>query len=212
MMNTLGEVRDFMNNSIAIKLRIIWKIFFGCLGILCVHEIFSNGGLGEEVQTEFIVSLIHKLGYKGDFEQMQTEFWFPYINWLPNFAFYLLTFFSLCSQFICFSFTKEGVHRGLKFGHRIVCSQKHFFEPWRYEGIQVDGILPFYRIYVYPKNPSGIPFFAYANFLDLIIFIDENVSCEKMNSDARENFRRLADKYRKLKKNHKILYWILNNL
>lgn len=35
---------------------------------------------------------------------------------------------------------------------------------------------------------------------------------EKMDPDARENFRRLADKYRKLKKNHKILYWILNNV
>ena len=35
---------------------------------------------------------------------------------------------------------------------------------------------------------------------------------EKTDPDARDNFRRLADKYRKLKKNHKILYWILNNV
>lgn len=97
-----------MKQNMILTIRLIWKIFFGCLGILCIHEIFSNGGLGEEVQTEFIVSLIHKLGYKGDFEQMQTEFWFPYINWLPNFAFYLLTFFSLFSQFICFFFYERG--------------------------------------------------------------------------------------------------------
>lgn len=62
------------------------------------------------------------------------------------------------------------------------------------------------------KKSFGTTIFVYANFLNLIIFIDENVSCDKMNPDARENFRRLADKYRKLKKNHKILYWILNNV
>lgn len=133
-------------------------------------------------------------------------------NMQPDYDLYFLTIFFIFSQFFCFFFTEEGFHRGLKFGHRIIYSQKHFFEPWCYEKIQINGILPFYRMYVYKKNPLGLPFFLYANFLNLIIFIDENVSCDKMNPDARENFRRLADKYRKLKKNHKILYWILNNV
>ena len=33
-----------------------------------------------------------------------------------------------------------------------------------------------------------------------------------IKSDHRPIVQQLADKYRKLKKNHKILYWILNNV
>ena len=201
-----------MDNSVVVRLRISWKFFFGLFGIMCIYEIFSKGGFSEKTQADFIVSLVQIFGYTGSFEQMQVESWFPYIDWLPNFAFYLLTFVLLISLFLCFVYTKDGFRWGLKFGHRIIYSQKHFFESWCYEKIQIDGVIPFYRMYVYKKNPLGLPFFLYANFLNLIIFIDENVSCDKMNPDARENFRRLADKYRKLKKNHKILYWILNNV
>lgn len=57
-----------------------------------------------------------------------------------------------------------------------------------------------------------VHFLFHTNFLDLIIFVDENVSCGKMDPDDRENFRRLANKFRKLKKDHKIIYWLLNNL
>jgi len=201
-----------MKQNIILTIRLIWKIFFGTIALLSLYLIFFDEGFWEHIKNDFIISLLRDLGYKYSFEQMQAESWFSYISWYPYVAviFILVLFFVF--QFFCFSFTKKGFHRGLKFGHRIVCSQKHFFELWCYEKIQIDGVIPFYRMYVYKKNPLGLPFFVYANFLNLIIFIDENVSCDKMNPDARDNFRRLADKYRKLKKNHKILYWILNNV
>gem|GEM_PF-6053196 len=69
----------------------------------------------------------------------------------PDYDLYFLTIFFIFSQFFCFFFTEEGFHRGLKFGHRIIYSQKHFFEPWCYEKIQIDGVIPFYRMYVYKK-------------------------------------------------------------
>lgn len=76
----------------------------------------------------------------------------------------------------------------------------------------MDGVIPFYSMQVIKNSPFKLEFLFCANFLNLIIFIDENVSCEKMDPDARENFRRLANKFRKLKKDHKIIYWLLNNL
>ena len=63
---------------------------------------------------------------------------------------------------------------------------------------------------IYPGR--SIPFYFCRNFLDLIIFIDENIMCDKVSPKSRARFRELADKYRRLKNNHPAIYWILNNV
>ncbi|MBQ9226345.1 MAG: hypothetical protein IJ177_09195 [Fibrobacter sp.] len=116
-----------MKQNMILTIRLIWKIFFGTIALLSLYLIFFDEGFWEHIKNDFIISLLRDLGYKYSFEQMQAESWFSYISWYPYVAviFILVLFFVF--QFFCFSFTKKGFHRGLKFGHRIIYSQKYFF-------------------------------------------------------------------------------------
>ena len=142
---------------------------------------------------------------------------------LPIAALACMTFFflSACTIYVV---TEEGVRRKLMFGPAISSSQSHKYTPWNYEILQVRGVFPFYYLYafayqdIFELSPNNLPFrasilfFFCRNFLDLIIFIDENIMCDKVNPKSRARFRELADKYRRLKKNHQIIYWVLNNI
>lgn len=177
-----------METGEIVKLRIWFRFFIGSLLIGFLYLMFFDDAFMKELSEEFSFLL------------------------LPQVAFCLLCSFMFASLFFCFHFTKEGFQCGFKFGTKLFCFPKHRVVAWCYEIIQVDGVIPFYSMQVIKNSPYKLEFLFCANFLNLIIFIDENVSCEKMDPDERENFRRLADKYRKLKKDHKIIYWLLNNL
>ncbi|MBO7103862.1 MAG: hypothetical protein J6W22_00035 [Fibrobacter sp.] len=201
-----------MKTEEIVKLRIWFGFFIGCLLIGFLYLMFFDDAFMKELSEDFLASLVQFFHTNSSSRQIQTEYWFSFIRWLPQVAFCLFCSFMFASLFFCFHFTKEGFQCGFKFGTKLFCFPKHRVVAWCYEIIQVDGVIPFYSMQVIKNSPFKLQFLFCANFLNLIIFIDENVSCEKMDPDARENFRRLADKYRKLKKNHKILYWILNNV
>ena len=201
-----------METGEIVKLRIWFRLFVGSLwGVFLCLMIFDDA-FTKELSEDFLASLVQFFHTNSSFRQIQTEYWFSFIRWLPQVAFCLLCSFMFASLFFCFHFTKEGFQCGFKFGTKLFCFPKHRVVAWCYEIIQVDGVIPFYSMQVIKNSPYKLEFLFCANFLNLIIFIDENVSCGKMDPDDRENFRRLADKFRKLKKDHKIIYWLLNNL
>ena len=129
-------------------------------------------------------------------------------------------FFSACSIYVV---TEEGVRWQLMFGPALSPSKRRKFTPWSYEVLQVRGIFPFYYMFAFKNQDDfpitsecqsfagSIPFIFCRNFLDLIIFIDENMPYGKMNIKSVARIRQLADKYRRMKKNHPVIYWILNN-
>ena len=155
---------------------------------------------------------------------------FQFHWFLPFAALACMTFifFSACSIYVV---TKDGIRWQLMFGPALSPSKRRKFTPWNYEILQVRGVFPFYYMFAflrqdnpypyggdYDLSPDNIPyrrsiaFFFCRNFLDLIIFIDENIPYEKMKPEYRDRIWQLADKYRRLKKNHQIIYWILNNV
>ena len=149
--------------------------------------------------------------------EMFHSHWFLPIAALACMSFF---FFSACSIYVV---TEEGVRWQLMFGPALSPSKRRKFTPWSYEVLQVRGVFPFYYMFAF-KNQDDFPissecqpfagsilFVFCRNFLDLIIFIDENIPYEKMNPEYRDRIWHLADKYRRLKSNHPIIYWVLNN-
>ena len=130
-------------------------------------------------------------------------------------------FLAACSIYVV---TEDGVRWQLMFGPALSPSKRRKFTPWNYEVLQVRGVFPFYYMFAFKSQDgfpisseclppvSSIPFFFCRNFLDLVIFIDENISYEKMKPEYRDRIWQLADKYRRLKCNHPIIYWILNSV
>ncbi len=196
-------MHDFTEKHVVLSLRLGLRLFNGAVflyGFYFFSEVLN------------IVELFH-------------SHWFLPIAALACMSFF---FFSACSIYVV---TKDGIRWQLMFGPALSPSNKREFTPWNYEILQVRAIFPFYYMYAFlrqdnpypyggdidlsPKNlPYGrsIPFYFCRNFLDLIIFIDENIMCDKVNPKSRARFRELADKYRRLKKNHAVIYWILNNV
>ncbi|WP_173473259.1 hypothetical protein [Fibrobacter succinogenes] len=149
--------------------------------------------------------------FSDGFAYLQTENGiFPYLAIL---AFIALFLFLACQYFVV---TKEGLQRGLTFGYMINFLPKKRIIPWEdYAYINVWFVFPFYEIDAFKGQPTyrnWCSFLFISNFLDLIIFINKEIPHNKMDPEYRERFRQLAKKYRKLKKKHRILYWILNNV
>lgn len=154
---------------------------------------------------------------------------FEYHWLLPFVALYVLmiNLFLACSIYVV---TEEGVRWMLVLWPVAILPLRRKFTPWNYEILQVRGVFPFYYMFAFKRqedpfpyggdydlSPDNIPyrrsiaFFFCRNFLDLIIFIDENMPYGKMNIKSVARIRQLADKYRRMKKNHPVIYWILNN-
>ena len=154
---------------------------------------------------------------------------FEYHWLLPFVALYVLmiNLFLACSIYVV---TEEGVRWMLVLWPVATLPLRRKFTPWNYEILQVRGVFPFYYMFAFKRqedpfpyggdydlSPDNIPyrrsiaFFFCRNFLDLIIFIDENMPYGKMNIKSIARIRQLADKYRRMKKNHPVIYWILNN-
>lgn len=177
--------------SLRLGLRLFhWAVFL--FGFYFFHEIFT-------------------------FKQMFDAHWI-----LPFVAIFIMltNLFLACSIYVV---TEEGVRWMLMLWPVACLPLGRKFTSWYYEILQVRGVFPFYYMFAFEYQDGfalspnylpfrfSIPFFFCRNFLDLIIFIDENISCKKMNPEYRERFRQLADKYRRMKSNHPIIYWILNN-
>ena len=149
--------------------------------------------------------------FGGGFAYLQAKIWIsPYLA-IPALIAIFLIF--ACLYFIV---TKEGLQRGLTFGYVINFFPKQRFIPWKdYAYINIWFVFPFYEIDAFKGQPTyrnWCSFLFISNFLDLIIFINKEIPHNKMDPEYRERFRQLAKKYRKLKKKHRILYWILNNV
>lgn len=151
------------------------------------------------------------------FKQMFEYHWI-----LPFVAIFIMmtNLFLACSIYVV---TKEGIRWMLMLWPVACLPLGRKFTPWNYEILQVRGVFPFYYMFAfeyqdgYAISPNdllfqaSIAFFFCRNFLDLIIFIDENMPYGKMNVKSVARIRQLADKYRRMKKNHPVIYWILNN-
>ena len=171
-------------------------------------------------------------------EKLNLRLMFEMHWFLPIAAFICMgyLFMAACSIYVV---RKDGVRWKLMFEPAISSSRRDQAPPWtlpwaaswNYEILQVRGVFPFYFMFAfaiqdnpfpyggdYELSPNNIPyrrsiaFFGCRNFLELIIFIDENIACGKMVPEYRERFRQLADKYRRMKTNYPVIYWILNNL
>ena len=185
------------------------------LGLRLVHGAAFLGGL-------YFLLFSEKLNLKHMFE----------IHWLlPIAAFICMGYLFMAACSICVV-RKDGARWKLMFEPAISASRRDqsppwtllWGAPWNYEILQVRGIFPLYYMFAFKYQDGfalssdylpyhgSIPFFFCRNFLDLIIFIDENISCEQMVPKYRERFRQLADKYRRMKTNHPVIYWVLNNL
>lgn len=175
-----------MGTDVIVKIRTWFRLIIGSVFVGSLYLMFFDDVFMKEFSEEFSFLL------------------------LPQVVYCLVCCLIFVSLFFCFRFTKEGFQCGFKFGPKTFFIPKHRVVAW--EIIQVYGIFPFYTMDNIVRAHIRVHFLFHANFLDLIIFVDENVSCGKMDPDDRENFRRLADKFRKLKKDHKIIYWLLNNL
>lgn len=171
--------------------RLVWRLLMGWglgLGGLC--WIFFGGG----------------------FANLQAENgFFPYLA-IP--VLIVLFLFLACQYFVV---TKDGLQRGLTLGYVINFFPKQRFIPWDdYKNIRVWFVFPFYEIDAFERfHTSKVNLFSFllcTNILNFIIFINKEIPHNKMDPEYRERFRQLAKKYRKLKKKHRILYWILNNV
>ena len=171
--------------------RLVWRLLMGWgLGLGGLYWILFGGGFAS-LQAENGI--------------------FPYLA-IPALIALFLIF--ACQYFVV---TKEGVQRGLTFGYVINFFPKQRFIPWNdYVYINVWFIFPFFGIDAFKgqwaAHHNWCSYWLVTNFLDLIIFINKEIPHNKMDSESRERFRQLAKKYRKLKKKHRILYWILNNI
>ena len=170
--------------------RLVWRLLMGwglCLGGLC--WILFGGG----------------------FAYLQAKIWIsPYLA-IPALIAVFLIF--VCLYFIV---TKEGLQRGLTLGYVINFSPKQSLIPWTdYAYINIWFVFPFYEIMAFKEQSITRNWSSYwfvTNFLDLIIFIQKEIPHNKMDPEVRERFRQLAKTYRRLKKKHRMLYWILNNI
>lgn len=149
--------------------------------------------------------------FGGGFANLQAENgFFPYLA-IP--VLIVLFLFLACQYFVV---TKDGLQRGLTLGYVINFFPKQRPIPWdNYEYIQVFFVIPFYDIHAFKEQPTyhnWCSFWFISNFLGLIIFINKEIPHNKMDPEYRDRFIQLAKKYRKLKKKHRILYWILNNI
>lgn len=150
--------------------------------------------------------------FGGGFASLQAENGiFPYLA-IPALIALFLIF--ACLYFIV---TKDGLQRGLTLGYVINFFPKQRFIPWDdYKNIRVWFVFPFYEIDAFERfHTSKVNLFSFllcTNILNFIIFINKEIPHNKMDPEYRERFRQLAKKYRKLKKKHRILYWILNNV
>ena len=150
--------------------------------------------------------------FGGGFASLQAENGiFPYLA-IPALIALFLIF--ACLYFIV---TKDGLQRGLTLGYVINFFPKQCFIPWDdYKNIRVWFVFPFYEIDAFERfHTSKVNLFSFllcTNILNFIIFINKEIPHNKMDPEYRERFRQLAKKYRKLKKKHRILYWILNNV
>ena len=150
--------------------------------------------------------------FGGGFAYLQAKIWIsPYLA-IPALIAIFLIF--ACLYFIV---TKEGLQRGLTLGYVINFFPKQRFIPWDdYKNIRVWFVFPFYEIDAFERfHTSKVNLFSFllcTNILNFIIFINKEIPHNKMDPEYRERFRQLAKKYRKLKKKHRILYWILNNV
>jgi len=143
---------------------------------------------------------------------LQAKIWIsPYLAIPALIAIFLI--------FVCLYFivTKEGLQRGLTLGYVINFFPKQRFIPWKdYAYINIWFVFPFYEIDAFKGQRAAVhnwcSFLFISNFLDLIIFINKEIPHNKMDPEYRDRFIQLAKKYRKLKKKHRILYWILNNV
>ena len=183
-----------MEKQVILSLRSGLRLFYGAVflyGFYFFHEIFT-------------------------FKQMFEAHWI-----LPFVAIFIMmtNLFLACSIYVV---TEDGVRWMLLLWPVACLPLRRKFTPWYYEILQVRGVFPFYYMFAFEYQNSrrlspgflpyreSIPFFFCRNFLDLIIFIDENISFGEMDPEARERFRQLADKYRRMRMNHPIMYWILN--
>ena len=197
---------DYMEKHVVLSLR---------LGLRLFHGAAFFGGL-------YFLLFSEKFNLKHMFE----------MHWLiPIVAFICMgyLFMAACSIYVV---RNDGVRWKLMFEPAISASRRDqappwtlsWAAPWNYEIIQVRGIFPFYYMFAFKYqdgfalSPDYLPFrgsiafFFCRNFLDLIIFIDDNIPYEKMNPQYVARFRQLAGKYRRMKKNHPVIYWVLNNL
>lgn len=150
--------------------------------------------------------------FGGGFASLQAENGiFPYLA-IPALIALFLIF--ACLYFIV---TKDGLQRGLTLGYVINFFPKQRFIPWDdYKNIRVWFVFPFYEIDAFERfHTSKVNLFSFllcTNILNFIIFINKEIPHNKMDPEYRDRFIQLAKKYRKLKKKHRILYWILNNV
>ena len=150
--------------------------------------------------------------FGGGFASLQAENGiFPYLA-IPALIALFLIF--ACLYFVV---SKEGLQRGLTFGYVINFFPKQRFIPWDdYKNIRVWFVFPFYEIDAFERfHTSKVNLFSFllcTNILNFIIFINKEIPHNKMDPEYRDRFIQLAKKYRKLKKKHRILYWILNNI
>ncbi len=150
--------------------------------------------------------------FGGGFAYLQAENGiFPYLA-IPALIALFLIF--ACLYFIV---TKDGLQRGLTLGYVINFFPKQRFIPWDdYKNIRVWFVFPFYEIDAFERfHTSKVNLFSFllcTNILNFIIFINKEIPHNKMDPEYRDRFIQLAKKYRKLKKKHRILYWILNNI
>ncbi|MBO7413291.1 MAG: hypothetical protein J6U20_06470 [Fibrobacter sp.] len=176
------------------------------LGLSLINEVLFLGIL-------YMTLFSEKLNIKEMFE----------IHWFLPVAAIACMAFCLFSAFSIYVVTEEGVKWMLSLGPLVSIPLRRKFTPWYYEILQVRGVFPFYYMFAFETQDtdklspdklsyeSSIAFIFCRNFLDLIIFVDENIACDKMDPKARERIRQLADKYRRLRSNHQVIYWILNS-
>lgn len=152
---------------------------------------------GEDIISEFRISW--KLFTLGIFIYINFYAWDNYAvfrNWNmeDQFGYFLSLVTFLGIQTTYWRFSKNGFRSGVKILNKSF--ERQSLIPWRYNYLDVGGIWPFYSFSFITFIPWHWNFF-FTNFGRLIVFIDEEVSCELMDADSRCNFKKYADKYRK---------------
>lgn len=174
-----------MENYVVLRPRLVWRLFGMICGFWGIYWILFGDGLSE----------------------LQSKHWiFPFVEILCSLGLFLL--FS-CSYIVV---TKDGRRMGLTFGYVINIFPIGRINSWDYEFINVGGFFPFYYIDAFKNQYRSFWFPFFAHFMDLVIFIQKENLGQQSYLENKKKIRRLAKKFRRLKRKHRVLYWILDNI
>ena len=174
-----------MENYVVLRPRFVWRLFGMICGFCGIYEILFGGG----------------------FCELQSKHWiFPFVEILCSLGIVLL--FS-CSYIVV---TKDGRRMGLTFVSVINIFPIGRINSWDYKYIDVGGFFPFYYIDAFKNQYRSLWFPFIAHFMDLVIFIQKENLGKQSDVENKKKIRRLARKFRRLKRKHKVLYWVLDNI